>query len=328
MIRQGFAAGYAYCLGYAFDYPSKAIAAASFIRFWTTSVSQYLLVAIFLAIPVAFNLLNVRRYGEIEFWLTTIKVGLIVLLIVLGILLPMGASPENMLLGTSSEYRPVDCSLNEIGDCIPFHGFNCKIYSTHPLMLDWREAPFKSFLTVGAKGRFMAFWECACRAVFTFTGNEIIGITADETERQQESLPWATKRISHRIIFYYIGAIFVLGVNLSANDPILPLRVLNDPNKPYPGGFIVMLERANIPVLPSIVNAVMIIAALSVENVDIYVTVGTYDVGIDLRADVYTPWPLNGKAFDFSPRKTDLVSHGLLFLWPLCPVHWHTWAWQ
>lgn len=65
----------------------------------------------------------------------------------------------------------------------------------------------------------------------------------------------------------------MLGLNLSANDPILPFRVDNDPTKPYPGGFIVMLQRANIPVLPSIVNAVMVIAALSVENVDIYVTV-------------------------------------------------------
>jgi hypothetical protein len=64
-----------------------------------------------------------------------------------------------------------------------------------------------------------------------------------------------------------------LGLNVSANDPILPLRVLGDPTKPYYGGFIIMLQRANIPVLPHIVNAVMIIAALSVENADIYVTV-------------------------------------------------------
>jgi len=132
---------------------------------------------------------------------------------------------------------------------------------------------FKQFLDTGARGRFIAFWECTCRAVFTFTGNEIIGITCDETERQRETLPKATKRISRRIIFYYIGAIFVLGLNVSANDPILPLRVLEDPAKPYPGGFIVMLQRANIPVLPHIVNAVMIVAAVSVENVDIYVTV-------------------------------------------------------
>ena len=147
------------------------------------------------------------------------------------------------------------------------------VLSEVQLILDWRQAAFKTFLGTGAIGRFSAFWECSCRAAFTFTGNEVIGITADETERQRETLPKATKRISRRVIFYYLGAIFVLGLNVSANDPILPLRILDNPNTPYPGGFIVMLERANIPVLPSVVNAVMILAAFSVQNIDIYVAV-------------------------------------------------------
>jgi amino acid transporter len=127
----------------------------------------------------------------------------------------------------------------------------------------------------GAAGRFLAFWECSCRAIFTFTGNEIIGMTAVETERQRETLPKAVKRISHRIIFYYIGAILVLSLNLSANDPILPMRVADeeDSTRYYHGGFITMFQRANIPILPHIVNAVMIIAALSVSNADIYVAV-------------------------------------------------------
>jgi len=90
-------------------------------------------VTIFLVIPIGFNLLNLRRYGEIEFWLTTIKVVMIVLLIVLGVLLPMGASPRTPLLGTGSNYRPVDCSQNVIGECIPSHGFNCKWFFLSPI---------------------------------------------------------------------------------------------------------------------------------------------------------------------------------------------------
>lgn len=124
-------------------------------------------------------------------------------------------------------------------------------------------------------GQLVAFWECSCRAIFTYTGNEIIGITAEETERQRETLPKAVKRVSHRIIFYYVGAVLVLGLNVSANDPILaqlPLDSLTS-TPTYPGGFITMLQRANIQGLPNIVNAVMIIAALSVANADLYVTV-------------------------------------------------------
>ena len=101
-------------------------------------------------------------------------------------------------------------------------------------------------------------------------------MTAVETERQRETLPKAVKRISHRIIFYYVGAILILGLNLSANDPILPMRVAADSIRYYHGGFITMLQRANIPGLPHVCNAVMVIAALSVANADIYVAVSQH----------------------------------------------------
>lgn len=70
-------------------------------------------------------------------------------------------------------------------------------------------------------------------------------------------------------MLYYVGAVFALGLNLSANDPIL--AGTGDPR--YPGGFIVMIERAGIRGLPHVVNAVMLIAALSVANADLYITV-------------------------------------------------------
>ena len=119
----------------------------------------------------------------------------------------------------------------------------------------------------------MAFWECSCRAIFSYTGNEIIGITADETERQRETLPKATKRVSSRIIFYYVGAILVLGLNVSAKDPMMASRLYDDRTRHYPGGFIIMIQRAGVPGLSHVVNVVMIIAALSVANADLYVTV-------------------------------------------------------
>ena len=146
----------------------------------------------------------------------------------------------------------------------------CRSYDNSDLFLDWREAGFKTFFVFGPAGRLLAFWECSCQAINTYTGAEVIGITAEETERQRESLPKAIKRVSHRIVLYYVGAAFVLGLNLSANDPILQNQ-LSLPH--YPGAFIVMLQRANIPELANVVNAVMIIAAISVANADIYVGV-------------------------------------------------------
>jgi amino acid transporter len=97
-------------------------------------------------------------------------------------------------------------------------------------------------------------------------------MTAEETEKQRVMIPRAVNKVVSRLIFYNVGAILVLGLNLSADDPILPLYATQDPR--YPGGFIVMIERAGIGRgLSYFVNAVMLVAALSVGIADLYVTV-------------------------------------------------------
>ena len=229
------------------------------MSFWT-SIDSAIWISIFLCIPIVFNFFNVRRYGEIEFWLTTIKIGTIVGLIILGILLAMGCGPGPLLSGTDSHYRPVPCieNVNAIGPCV-----------SPPVIT---QLPFKSLFAPGAAGRLAAIWNCCLLSIFSYTGCENIGITADETEYQRRTLPKATKRVAHRLMLYYVGATIALGINLSPNDPILALPSTKNAQF-YPGGFIVMIQRAGIPVLPDIVNGVMIIAALSVANADLYVTV-------------------------------------------------------
>lgn len=99
-----------------------------------------------------------------------------------------------------------------------------------------------------------------------------MGISADEAERQRETLPRAVNRITSRIAYLYIAALLVLSVNISADDPILGLGIENR-NFTSPGGFIVMVQRANIPHLAGIINVVMILAVVGVANADLYVAV-------------------------------------------------------
>jgi yeast amino acid transporter len=130
-------------------------------------------------------------------------------------------------------------------------------------------------LTTGALGRLAGFWLCCCQAAFAFTGTEIIGITANEAEQPRTTLPHAVRRIVKRLVFYYIGAAFVLGINLSANDPQLAWYV-NNPKGSYQGPFVLMMQRANIPVLSHILNSVVLIACLSVANANLYETVSPF----------------------------------------------------
>ena len=128
--------GYLFALAGALDYANKAVAIASFMTFWTDKLSAAVWIALALIIPVAFNLLNVRKNGDIEFVLTMTKITLLVLLIVAGAFLAMGASTGPYLLGTDSSYRAVDCALNDpsIGDCLPMPGFNCSLIQSSVLI--------------------------------------------------------------------------------------------------------------------------------------------------------------------------------------------------
>ena len=114
----------------------------------------------------------------------------------------------------------------------------------------------------------MGFWFACCQAIFGYIGVEIIGIVAEETERPRETLPHAVRRVSYRVIFYYVGAILVLGLNVSVNDPLLADIVLRGLSSP----FALMMERAGLP-LKNFVQAAALIASLSVANTRLYICV-------------------------------------------------------
>jgi amino acid permease len=104
------------------DFPNKVSLAATFTGFWNPSPGiQIVCLTIFFIFPILFNFWYVRYLGEIEYWITAIKIITILVLIVTGILIVIGLSTEP-LLGTSSQYQPVSCSDNEIGNCVPGPG--------------------------------------------------------------------------------------------------------------------------------------------------------------------------------------------------------------
>jgi len=135
----------------------------------------------------------------------------------------------------------------------------------------WKQFAFLSEGPSNAAGRALAFWDCCSLAIFSYTGTELLAITAYETQYPRRDLPIAVKRVSWRLIFYYTLAIGALGLTVAPDDPILTLPTQGQPH--YPGGFIVMAERAGLPQVASIINGVMILASVTVATGDIYVVV-------------------------------------------------------
>lgn len=127
MIK-GFVCGWSYWFARSVSIAIQLIAIQNLMSFWpglSSDVDRYIWITIFFIAIVLFNLLNVRRYGEIEYWLTVVKLETIVGLIVLGILLPMGASAGTRLLRNVSTTLAA-CPANPgPQECLDNPGFLC-----------------------------------------------------------------------------------------------------------------------------------------------------------------------------------------------------------
>ena len=125
VLIQGFVCGWSYWLARSGSFGLQLVVIQNVMANWVSGeVYRYVWILVFFVAVILFNLLDVRRFGEIEYWLTVVKLATIVGLMVLGILLPLGLSVGTRLLGTSSDNRPIPCS--ESLDCLPNPGLACK----------------------------------------------------------------------------------------------------------------------------------------------------------------------------------------------------------
>lgn len=100
-------------------------------------------------------------------------------------------------------------------------------------------------------------------AAFSFGGTEMVGLAAAESANPRKAIPTASKQVFWRIAFFYIVNLFIVGLILRSDDN----RLLNSSGantKASP--FVLAIEDAGIKVLPSIMNAVITVAVISVAN--------------------------------------------------------------
>ncbi len=100
-------------------------------------------------------------------------------------------------------------------------------------------------------------------AAFSFGGTEMVGLAAAESANPRKAIPTASKQVFWRIAFFYIVNLFIVGLILPANDERL-LGSSGANTKASP--FVLAIEDAGIQVLPSIMNAVITVAVISVAN--------------------------------------------------------------
>ena len=114
----GYALGWNYWYNWAITIASEIAAGSLVMHYWFPESSSFIWCATFLAIITGFNALSAKGFGEAEYWFSFIKVTVIIVFIVAG-----GA----ILLG-ATDYQAGGFSNWTIGDG-PFHGGYLAVFS-------------------------------------------------------------------------------------------------------------------------------------------------------------------------------------------------------
>lgn len=105
-------------------------------------------------------------------------------------------------------------------------------------------------------------------AAFAFAGTELVGLAAAETANPRKSLPTAVKQVFWRITLFYVVSLTLVGLLV----PYTNKRLLSGTSSADASAspFVISIQQAGIMGLPSVFNAVIMIAVLSVGNSSIY----------------------------------------------------------
>ena len=219
-------------------------AAALVINYWpgAHSVNLSVWVAIIIILVVCLNIFAVSIYGEAEFIFASIKIITIVGLLLLAFIVDLGGGPDHFRRGFY--YWQVPGAMN-------------RYYVEDP---DPR----------ADLGRFLAFFSTLINAAFSYGGVEMVAVAAGEAENPRKNIPKAVRRVFWRILFFYVLGTLALGVLVPYDSKDLLNAQENDPNSANGSPWVIGIRNAGIPVLDSIINAVILTSASSSANAFLY----------------------------------------------------------
>lgn len=167
----GFVSGWNYWFNYVVVGMAELSVVGAYINYWLPDIPTWVSALVCLVVITSINMINVKVYGEFEFWFALIKVLAIIGMIVFGIgIIVFGFGNGGQPIGISNLWT---------------HG---------------------GFFPNGIQGVVMSL----VLVMFSFGGVELVGITAGEAENPNKTIPQAINQVVWRILLFYIGAMVVI----------------------------------------------------------------------------------------------------------------------
>ncbi|MCB4943634.1 amino acid permease [Streptococcus mutans] len=244
----GFTIAWLYWICWTVALGTEFLGAGMLMGRWVPYVPTWVFAALFALLIFGLNALSVRSFAEAESFFSSIKVLAILVFIILG----FGA-----ILGLVS--------------------FNGK----HEVFL------FSHLTAHGALPKGLPALMSVMLAVnYAFSGTELIGIAAGETNNPKEAVPKAIKTTIGRLVIFFVLTIVVLA-------SLLPMKEAGVSSAP----FVDVFDKMGIPFAADIMNFVILTAILSAGNSGLY-------------ASSRMLWSLANEGM-ISPRVVKINEHGV-----------------
>ncbi|KAF5331175.1 hypothetical protein D9619_005352 [Psilocybe cf. subviscida] len=233
----GFAAGINFFVFQAALIPFDMTAFGLVLEFWTDKVPTVAVIIFLIMSYCVLNMFTSKYYGEAEFWLCLGKVILAVGVIAFTFVTMVGGNPLHDAYGFRY-WNP-----NEVPG-----------------------APFAEYIKEGNLGRFLGFIACLTQASFTVAGPDYVAMTAGEAKAPRRNLPIAFKSVLYRLTGFFVLGALAIGIVIPYNDE--DLRNALSGSHPGAGSspYVIAMRHLNIPVLPHIVNALILTTVYSAAN--------------------------------------------------------------
>jgi len=209
------------------------------IQFWdgAKDINVAAWISLIIVIIVFLNIFAVAIYGEAEFCFASIKIITIVGLLLMAFIVDLGGNPRHDRIG----FR----------------------YWKHP-------GAMKTYIAEGDTGRFLGFFATLINAAFSYGGVETVACAAGEADNPRKNIPKACRRVFWRILFFYVLGALAIGVLVPYDSPALLSAQASGKPGAAQSPWVIAITGAGIPVLPHIINAVILTSATSSANAFLY----------------------------------------------------------
>ncbi|KAI1324396.1 amino acid permease/ SLC12A domain-containing protein [Xylariaceae sp. FL0255] len=226
----GFAMGWNYVFQWAIVVPLELTVCGISIAYWNSEISPAVWISVFWATIIIVNVFGTLGYAEEEFWASAFKLTGTVIFLIIAFVLVLGGGPKG---GLYDEYWGARLWYDPGAFKNGFKGF-CSVFVT---------------------------------AAFAFSGTELVGLAAAESENPAKALPGAIKQVFWRITLFYVLGLLFVGLLISSDDVNL-LNASND--DPAASPFVLAGQYAHLYGFNNFMNVVILVSVISISVSGIY----------------------------------------------------------